>query len=97
MSSSYSIGVLSPCTGTQVVSQQGTNVYAGSAGDFTYALLNLPSGASRWRLTTFDYEQGTTCEEEMKFEQNAPGNASDPTGDYTEIGGSGTAHVATYP
>ncbi len=97
MPTDYLISVDSPCSGDQTVTQQGTNVYGGGQGDFTYALLNLDPNETRWKFTVYDYERTTACSPSKTFLQDPPGDASDPSGDYSEVGGSGSASVTAQP
>lgn len=97
MPSDHKITVNSPCTGTQVVAYINGSLYAGSSGTFTYAVLSLPENESQWEFTIYNYGGVSGCSQKVSYFQNAPGNSADPSGSYIQVGGTGTADVATFP
>lgn len=103
MSLSLRIDVTTPCTGEQIVNKQDPRLYAGSSGDFTYAVLSSASTAVPWRIVVYDYSRATACTPVTEFIQD-PFNPNDPTGDYSGVDSNGdpdsslgTATVSTFP
>jgi hypothetical protein len=103
VSTSLKIEVSSPCTGEGIVLKQDPTFYAGSNGDFTYAIVSRSPSDTQWRMVVFEYSRSTACTPTAEFEQETP-NASDPTGRYIGYDSSGnpsssggTAVVSTFP
>lgn len=78
MSTSYTVSVSSPCTGTQTVSQISTTRYQGSSGSFTLVVL-VQDATLGWVLTVYDYANPLgSCFPFAQYSQVTP-NTSDPT------------------
>lgn len=75
MPQSYEISVLSPCQGDQTVNRNSDTVYSGTSGDFTFANLGYENGT--WRITIYDYRQGSNCFGASTYQQVTPD--ADPT------------------
>lgn len=91
---SYSIDVVSPCTGEQLVNKVETYLYAGSGGDFAYAILTKPANEDAWQFTIYDYSS-SPCSPTKTYNQ-VTANANDPKGSYTCPSG-GEADVNEWP
>jgi len=78
---SLQLVVSSPCTGAQFVNKVSSQLYTGTAGDFTFALLSRDSSATRWTMVMYDFDRSTACSPTRTYIQD-PGDALDPNGTY---------------
>jgi len=81
MSTSYRIGVNSPCSGQQIVSSSGTNLWVGGAGSFQYAIIALNANADAFGVTVYESNSSNPCFPIKYYEQVTP-DPTDPEGVY---------------
>lgn len=84
------ITVSSPCLGNQTVTEVIPQLYQGSTGNFTFAVLSSHPTYT-WQLIIYDYaDPSSPCYPNAVYGQVTP-NASDPTGLYgLQVNGQGT-------
>lgn len=78
MSTTYSVSVNSPCSGTQTVSQISSTLYRGAVGSFTLVVLSQDATLG-WVLTVYDLANPLgSCYPFAQYAQVTP-DTSDPT------------------
>lgn len=85
MSTSYDVTVTSPCEGDQTINEVTSDLFTGTVGDFTMAVLALDTTNGRWLLTVYDYSNPSgPCYPFAQYGQVDP-DASDPVGGYGKM------------